>query len=54
MTINVKEAFEEYWKIIQYVDGMRFLIIATKVMRTWIVHKSQNYLIIGDQLYFQR
>jgi len=34
MTINVEEAPEEYRKIIQYLDGMRFAIGATKVVRT--------------------
>jgi hypothetical protein len=34
MTINVEEALEEYHKIIQYLDGMRFAIGATKVVRT--------------------
>jgi hypothetical protein len=32
MTINVKETSEEYWKFIQYLDGMRFLVVATKVV----------------------
>jgi hypothetical protein len=32
MTINVEETFEEYRKIIQYLDGMRFLVRATKAM----------------------
>jgi hypothetical protein len=54
MTIYAKKAFEDYRKIIKYLDGMRFLVVATKVTRTRIVHKSWNYLIIGDQLYFQR
>jgi hypothetical protein len=31
---------------------MRFAIGATKVVRTWIVHKSRNYSMIGNQLYF--
>jgi hypothetical protein len=35
------------------MDGMRFPIGSTKVIQTQITHKSQNYLIIGDQLYFQ-
>jgi hypothetical protein len=53
MTINVNEMLEEYWEIIQYLDGMRFLVRATKVVRTRIAHKSWNYSIIGNQLYFQ-
>jgi hypothetical protein len=48
MTINVKETSEEYWKFIQYLDGMRFLVVATKVVQTRITHKSWNYLIIGN------
>jgi hypothetical protein len=32
MTIN--ETLKKYQKIIQYLDGMRFLIGATKVVRT--------------------
>jgi hypothetical protein len=32
MTIN--EALKEYWEIIQYLDGMRFLVRATKAVRT--------------------
>jgi hypothetical protein len=44
---------KEYQKIIQYMDGMRFLVAGTKALWTQIVHKSQNYLIIRDQLYFQ-
>jgi len=54
MTINVKNVAKEYWKTIQYLDGMKFPIGTIKVMQTQNVHKSQNYLIIGDQLYFQR
>jgi hypothetical protein len=42
MTINVEEAPEEYKKIIQYLDGMKFPVGATKVMRTRIAHKCQN------------
>jgi len=53
MAINVKEALEEYREIIQYLDGMRFPVGATKAVRTRITHKSQNYLMIGNQLYFQ-
>jgi hypothetical protein len=30
------------------LDGMRFLIGATKVVRTWITHKSRNDLMIGN------
>jgi hypothetical protein len=48
MTINAKEAPKEYQEIIEYLDGMRFPIGATKVVRTRIAHKSQNYSIIGD------
>jgi hypothetical protein len=54
MSINAEEAFEEYRKIIQYLDGMRFPDGTTKVVRTRIAHKSRNYLTIGNQLYFQR
>jgi hypothetical protein len=54
MTINIKKVLEEYREIIQYLDGMRFPVGATKVVRTRITHKSQNYSIIGNQLYFQR
>jgi hypothetical protein len=32
MTINAKEALEEYQEIIQYLDGIKFLIGATKVV----------------------
>ncbi len=53
MTINVEEMPKEYRKIIQYLDGMRFPIEATKVVWTWIAHKSQNYSIISNLLYFQ-
>jgi hypothetical protein len=35
------------------MDGMRFPIGSTKVIQTQIVHKSKNYLIIRDELYFQ-
>ncbi len=51
MTINVEEVPKEYRKIIQYLDGIRFAI---KVVRTQITHKSRNYSIISNQLYFQR
>ncbi len=34
MTINVKEILKEYREIIQYLDGMRFQVRATKAMRT--------------------
>jgi len=54
MSINAKEAPEEYREIIQYLDGMRFLDGATKAIRTRIVHKSRNYSMIGNQLHFQR
>jgi hypothetical protein len=52
MSINVEEAPEEYREIIQYLDGMRFPDVATKVVRTRITHKSKNYSMIGNQLYF--
>jgi hypothetical protein len=53
VSINVEEAPEEYREIIQYLDGMRFPVGATKAIRTRIAHKSQNYSMIGNQLYFQ-
>jgi hypothetical protein len=53
MTINADEALEEYWEIIQYLDGMKFQVGATKAVWTRIVHKNRNYLMIGNQLYFQ-
>jgi hypothetical protein len=53
MAINAKEAPEEYREIIQYLDGMKFPVGTTKVVRTRIVHKSRNYSMIGNQLYFQ-
>ncbi len=53
MSINAEEAPEEYREIIQYLDGMRFPDGATKVVQTRIAHKSRNYLMIGNQLYFQ-
>jgi hypothetical protein len=53
MTINIEEVFKEYQEIIQYLDGMMFPIGATKAVQTRITHNSRNYLIIGDQLYFQ-
>jgi hypothetical protein len=34
MTNNAKETPKEYQKIIQYLNGMRFLVGATKVMQT--------------------
>jgi hypothetical protein len=34
MTINAKTVFEEYWEIIQYLDGMKFPNGTTKAMRT--------------------
>jgi hypothetical protein len=34
MTINVDETPEEYREIIQYLDGMRFSVGATKAIRT--------------------
>jgi len=54
MAINAEEALEEYREIIQYLDDMKFPVGATKVVRTRIAHKNQNYLMIGNQLYFQR
>jgi hypothetical protein len=39
---------EEYQEIVQYLDGMRFLIGATKVVRTWIMYKSRNHSLISD------
>jgi hypothetical protein len=53
MSINAKEAPEEYREIIQYLDGMRFSVGATKEVRIKIAHKSRNYSMIGNQLYFQ-
>jgi hypothetical protein len=53
MSINAEEAPEEYREIIQYLDGMRFPDGATKAVRTRIAHKSRNYSMIGNQLYFQ-
>jgi hypothetical protein len=52
MSINAEEAPEEYREIIQYLDGMRFPDGATKAIRTRIAHKSRNYSMIGNQLYF--
>jgi hypothetical protein len=40
MAMNVEEAPEKYREIIQYLDGMRFLVVATKVVRTRTAHKS--------------
>jgi len=53
MSINAEDALEEYQEIIQYLDGMRFPNGATKAVRTRIAHKSRNYSMIGNQLYFQ-
>ncbi len=53
MTINADEALEEYREIIQYLDGMRFLVGTIKAVRTQIAHKGRNYSMIGNQLYFQ-
>jgi hypothetical protein len=53
MSINAEEAPKKYQKIIQYLDGMRFPNGVTKAVRTKIAHKSQNYSMIGNQLYFQ-
>jgi hypothetical protein len=52
MAINAEGILEEYREIIQYLDGMRFPVGATKVVRTRIAHKSRNYSMIGNQLYF--
>jgi hypothetical protein len=52
MAINAKETPEEYQEIIQYLDGMRFPVEATKAVRTKIAHKSRNYSMTGNQLYF--
>jgi hypothetical protein len=54
MSINAKEVPKEYREIIQYLDGMRFSDGATKAIRTRIAHKSRNYSMISNQLYFQR
>jgi hypothetical protein len=48
MSINAEEAPEEYWEIIQYLDGMRFPDGATKALQTKIAHKSRNYSMIGN------
>jgi hypothetical protein len=40
MAMNVEEAPKKYREIIQYLDGMRFPVVATKVVRTRIAHKS--------------
>jgi hypothetical protein len=53
MSINAEEAPEEYREIIQYLNGMRFPDGTTKAIRTRIAHKSRNYSMIGNQLYFQ-
>jgi len=53
MSINAEEAPEEFREIIQYLNGMRFLDGTTKAVRTKIAHKSRNYSMIGNQLYFQ-
>jgi hypothetical protein len=34
MNINTKKVPKEYQEIIQYLDGMRFLVGATKLVRT--------------------
>jgi uncharacterized FlgJ-related protein len=34
MTINSDEMFEKYREIIQYLDGMNFLVGATKAVQT--------------------
>jgi len=51
MAINAEKTPEKYREIIQYLDGMRFPVGATKAIRTRIAHKSRNYSMIGDQLY---
>jgi len=48
MAINAEETPEEYWEIIQYLDGMRFPVGATKAIQTKITHKSGNYSMIGN------
>ncbi len=48
MAINAEEAPEEYREIIQYLDGMGFLVGTTKAIRTKIAHKSRNYSSIGN------
>jgi len=48
MAINAEEALEKYREIIQYLDGMRFLVGTTKAVRTKIAHKSRNYSTIGN------
>jgi hypothetical protein len=53
MAINAKDSHEEYREIIQYLNGMKFSVGTTKVVRIKITHKSQNYSMIGNQLYFQ-
>jgi hypothetical protein len=53
MSINAEKTPKEYQEIIQYLDGMRFPDGATKVVRTRIAHKSRNYSMISNQLYFQ-
>jgi hypothetical protein len=53
MSINAEETLQEYREIIQYLDDMRFPDGATKAVRTRIVHKSRNYLMIGNKFYFQ-
>jgi len=40
MTIDAEEVSKKYQEIIQYLDGMKFLVEATKVMQTWIANKS--------------
>ncbi len=40
MTINANEAPKKYQEIIQYLDGMRFPLGATKAVQTRIAHNS--------------
>jgi hypothetical protein len=48
MAINAEEALDKYQEIIQYLDGMRFPVGTTNVVRTKIAHKSRNYSTIGN------
>jgi hypothetical protein len=38
MIINAEKTFKEYQKIIQYLDGKKFLVATSRVVRTYIVH----------------
>jgi len=53
MIINAKKTHEEYQEIVQYLDGMRFPVGATKAVLTWIAHKSRNYSIRSYWLNFK-